>query len=98
SSQPLWRVFGGDLVALDGGVRQANNQDAPASTDHVDRGLVQLRQRSTGEHLVDGAGEGLAGGQVEDGIDHVQDGIDVVGDHHHGAGAPSPAGVAQGGA
>ena len=58
-------------MALEGGVGQADDQDPAAGADDVDRGLVQLRQRSTGEHLVDGAGEGLAGGQVEDGIDHV---------------------------
>ena len=37
-----------------------------------------------------------ASGQVDDGIDHVQDGIDVVGDHDDGSVAASPAGVDEG--
>ena len=58
--------------------------------------MVELRERSTGEHLLDGAGEGLAGSQIDDGIDHVQDGIDVVGDHDDGSVGGSPAGVDEG--
>ena len=69
------------------GVGRADDDDAAAGADHVDRGAVQLAQ-----HLGVAAPRRVcraepAAGEVEHAVDHAEHRVDVVGDEQHGGAA-----------
>ncbi len=72
-------------------VRRPDDDDAAAHAQHVDVGLVEQRERLRGQHLVGRPDRPRAGREIEDAVDAVQHGVDVVGDEDHRRAGAAPA-------
>ena len=64
-------------------VGRADDHDAPARADHVDRRCVQLAQHLGAQHLARRADAEPPAGEVEHPVDVLEDRVHVVGDEQH---------------
>ena len=74
-------------------VGRADDDDAPARADHVDRRVVELAQHIGAQHLRRGADAEPAAGEVEDAVDVLEHRVHVVRYEEHAESHPTTVAV-----